>query len=864
MELVREPPARRAALRRRRGDRLGRRRGPGRPRRARRHRAGAGEPPGPDRGRRRARPRRERHEGRRRGDARARARLGSGPLRLLHARGGSARGEPAARLPSRAACSREPSSPSCSSRRTAILHAGCLGNLQARVEFHGESAHSARPWTGRNAIHELVRGSRAARAPRAARGRARRARLPRGAERGAGRGRDRAERRAGASPRRSSTSASRPAARARRRRRGCASSSRTASCTSSTTRRRRRRRSGTRSSSGCASSSPTSRRSRRGRRSRSSPSRGSTRSTTARARRRTRTGRTSRSRSRTCTRSTTRWPIPRRSVVAAAPGCFFRRAGDVASMASTVDVLPARYANPRLIGSGGMGRDLSRDGYRPPARRRGEGALGPLRPRSGRQGPFPPRGACGRAAVGEPEHRHDLRRRGARGAADDRDGVPRRAARSTARIEGHGGCPPAQVLALAGAGGERARRRPRRRSRAPRHQAGEPPARQPAIRLHVGDFGIASAVGLDSFTETGTILGTAGYLSPEQARGERATAASDRYSLAVVGFELLAGERPFAVELHDGRGGAARERPGAADPPRRSRSCPRPSIAVFQRALAKDPARRYRLRRTSSAELRGALHEDAGDHGADPPRTGPHGDHGSRSTVRPRRPVPPRDRSGARRTRRWTRPVAPPAPGLLAAGIAAAVAATRSSGPQRKASRPRSVTILRTVTQPGRTIEQTVTAPAPPPATAHRRRPRRLRPDPRGTELNSEGYAKMQAGDYTGALPLLDRAVQRLTGTGSLAEAYADYNLAYTRYRTRPVHRRPRTAGPLGADPGTSDRDHRPPPRRTDGLRVAPAARHGDGLGSSRDQPRPGRDGRVPVHAARGGAAEAAWRPASR
>src|ERR671927_1481051 len=66
--------------------------------------------------------------------------------------------------------------------------------------------------------------------------------------------------------------------------------------------------------------------------------------------------------------------------------------------------------------------------------------------------------------------------------------------------------------------------------------------------IHVADFGIASAAGLDSLTMTGTVLGTAGYLSPEQARGERATDASDRYSLGIVAFELLTGKRPFAAD----------------------------------------------------------------------------------------------------------------------------------------------------------------------------------------------------------------------------------------------------------------------------------------------------------------------------
>jgi len=49
--------------------------------------------------------------------------------------------------------------------------------------------------------------------------------------------------------------------------------------------------------------------------------------------------------------------------------------------------------------------------------------------------------------------------------------------------------------------------------------------------------------------------------------------------------------------------------------------------------------------------------------------------------------------------------------------------------------------------------------------------------------LNDAGYAKMQHGDYAGALPLLEQAVQKLDGTGKLYEAFAKYNLAYTRYQ---------------------------------------------------------------------------------
>src|SRR5689334_4172186 len=111
--------------------------------------------------------------------------------------------------------------------------------------------------------------------------------------------------------------------------------------------------------------------------------------------------------------------------------------------------------------------------------------------------------------------------------------------------------------------------------------------------VKVADFGLAR-LGSDEtgLTAAGTVLGTAGYMSPEQARGEPATAASDVYALGVVAFELLTGGRPFARVNETAEALAhVQERP-----PRASQAgpwLPRSVDPVFERVLAKRPEERY-------------------------------------------------------------------------------------------------------------------------------------------------------------------------------------------------------------------------------------------------------------------------------
>ncbi|WP_276771815.1 serine/threonine-protein kinase, partial [Lawsonella clevelandensis] len=70
----------------------------------------------------------------------------------------------------------------------------------------------------------------------------------------------------------------------------------------------------------------------------------------------------------------------------------------------------------------------------------------------------------------------------------------------------------------------------------------------PRGRVKISDFGIAKAVDSVPITRTGTVMGTAQYISPEQAVGKDATSASDIYSLGIVGYEALCGKRPFDGE----------------------------------------------------------------------------------------------------------------------------------------------------------------------------------------------------------------------------------------------------------------------------------------------------------------------------
>src|SRR6266542_4143692 len=120
-------------------------------------------------------------------------------------------------------------------------------------------------------------------------------------------------------------------------------------------------------------------------------------------------------------------------------------------------------------------------------------------------------------------------------------------------------------------------------------------------RLKVTDFGIARA-GVSQMTEAGSIIGTAQYLSPEQAKGAPVDQTSDLYSVGVVLYELLTGVVPFSgdtpVEI------AMKHLSSVPEPPSAKRAeIPRDLDLVVLRALAKDPGDRYQSAEEMDADL---------------------------------------------------------------------------------------------------------------------------------------------------------------------------------------------------------------------------------------------------------------------
>jgi beta-lactam-binding protein with PASTA domain/predicted Ser/Thr protein kinase len=127
----------------------------------------------------------------------------------------------------------------------------------------------------------------------------------------------------------------------------------------------------------------------------------------------------------------------------------------------------------------------------------------------------------------------------------------------------------------------------------------------PEGRLKVTDFGIARS-GASQMTEVGSIIGTAQYLSPEQARGSRVDQTSDVYSVGVVLYEILTGQVPFTgdtpLEI------AMKHLSEVPRPPSELRpDVPHDLDLVVLRALAKDPSERYQTAEEMDADLERVL-----------------------------------------------------------------------------------------------------------------------------------------------------------------------------------------------------------------------------------------------------------------
>jgi serine/threonine-protein kinase len=269
-------------------------------------------------------------------------------------------------------------------------------------------------------------------------------------------------------------------------------------------------------------------------------------------------------------------------------------------------------------------------------------------------------------------------------------------------------------------------------------------------RLAIADFGIARIAMEDQLTATGQVLGTAAYISPEQAVGEPATAASDRYALAVVAFELLTGAKPFQAEHF-----AAQARAHVEDPPplatERDPSLPASVDGVLERGLAKDPGERWESARAMVEALDRAM-------GSSRPATEPTRPIAAPAANRGGPPPAHGHRSG------W--PVLAALAGLvllavvgfllLSGGDGGSPNGGEQSANTKTQSKPRKKATPTPTAE--RTAEPTATSTAEPTAT-QTPAPPAGQDLQRASQLQLEGFNARRAGDYEQALTLSQQAL---------------------------------------------------------------------------------------------------------
>jgi tetratricopeptide (TPR) repeat protein/tRNA A-37 threonylcarbamoyl transferase component Bud32 len=134
--------------------------------------------------------------------------------------------------------------------------------------------------------------------------------------------------------------------------------------------------------------------------------------------------------------------------------------------------------------------------------------------------------------------------------------------------------------------------------------------REQSGRIVLMDFGLAKPESHDSLTETGTLVGTLEYMSPEQAKGERIDARSDLFAVGLILYELLTGTRPYKADTTIGSL-LKRTREAAEPLSRQDATIPAPLTRICSKCLERDPAHRYESATALLGDLEAWLHPAA-------------------------------------------------------------------------------------------------------------------------------------------------------------------------------------------------------------------------------------------------------------